>query len=124
MKQSENRYRQLQLFTGSGSLEFVAMDILRPLAKMPIGSQLMLVMMDRYLAVTKYVPTSKITALCITSLFMKPCVILYGFPGLVRTGCGTQFINKLFDSLCGLSGTKHLTATVYHSQANGASLSV
>lgn len=67
----------------------------------------------------RVVPTSKTTALQIASLFMDFWIIPNGIPEFVLTDNGTQFISKLFELICAVLGTRHLTTTAYYLQTNG-----
>lgn len=98
-KQSEKGRRPLELFPASTPPKFVAMDILRPLRRVPNGNQFVLLLTDRYLKVEGAVSTSKTTGEHNASIYMDHCIILFGVPDYVLADSGTQFLNKLFESL-------------------------
>lgn len=73
----------LQLFTGIGPLEFVAMSILGPLLKTSNRNQLVLVMKDCDLKVTRAVPKFLTTATHIAWMLLTYCITPCGIPEYV-----------------------------------------
>lgn len=106
-----NKLSEKQLFPASGPSYFVAMDILGPLRNPPCDKHFVLLMTDRYKKITKTVATSRKTNLHIAPLLLGNWVLPYRIPDYVLTDNGTQFISKVFESLCGYFGTEHPTTT-------------
>lgn len=74
-------------------------------------------MPDRYLKFEKAVPSSNKTASQIASLFIDFWTMPYGKPTHMLMDYRTWFVNNLFEMLCALLRTKHLTTTAYQLQA-------
>lgn len=62
-------------FPPKGPLNFVAMDIIVFLAKTPQEIQYVLVIMDRYIEVTRTIRTSKTTASNVSNLFLDHWIV-------------------------------------------------
>lgn len=73
-KTSEKRRRPLHLFPASDSF---AIDTLGPLSKTSNGNQFELVKTDRHLKLSLAVPTSRVTAVHIVSMFVDHWIISY-----------------------------------------------
>lgn len=74
---ANKRWRTLQLFLASGLPDFVERAILGPLPKRLNGSQYVLIIKDLYLQIRKDVPTPKMTASHIETLFMDNWITPY-----------------------------------------------
>jgi Integrase zinc binding domain len=109
----------LKLFPASGTLEFVAMDILGPLPKMEYGNRFLLVISDRFSKLTRTVPLRTITALGVPKAFCDAWVFSYGPPRYFLKDNGTQFNAKFFLSVCRELGIAKIFTTAYHPQTNG-----
>lgn len=89
------------------------MDILGPLPKPTQVTQYVLVMTDRYSKLTQPVPAAKTSATQVKNIFLDHSIIPFGIPNYVLTDNGPQLINKIFATICGYLGVKHLTTTAY-----------
>lgn len=102
-----------------GLLEFIAIEVLRPLPRTTSGNQYAIVITDRYSKVTRAIPTSKTASTHAANIFFEHWVIPYGIPKYLLTDNGPQFTSKFFAMICSLLGVKHLTTTAYHPQTKG-----
>lgn len=118
---ADKLWRPLQLFLAKDPVELVAMDILGPLPGTWNGNQFVLVIMDQFSKLVRVVPTPKMTALSMGSLFMDKEGILYayGVSQYVLTDIVTQFSCKLFESLWIFWRIKHVVTTAYTSETIG-----
>lgn len=116
-----NRYRHkrsLQLFPLSGSLDFVAIDILRQLSKTTSKNRYVVVITDRYSKLTRAIMSSKTALAHIVNTFLDQRIIPYGIRSFILTDNRSQIVSKVFATLCGLLGVKHLTTTASCPQTN------
>lgn len=87
-KLSEKHVRPKQLFLATSALEFIIMDILRPLWRTLNGHQLVLVIKIHYWKFQKSVQTSRRNPFLVFSKFMGNWVFPYGVPEYVLTDNG------------------------------------
>lgn len=97
-KLSEKRRHPPELHPVNGLLEYVTMDIWRPFRRMLDAKEHDLVRKDRCLKVTRAIPTSKVTASRIVSLFMDNWIIPYCILAHLLTDNGTQIVIKIYSS--------------------------
>ena len=109
----------LKLFPPTRPLEFVAIDILGPLARTTQGNRFLLVISDRFSKLTKTVPLKRITAYTIARAFCDQWVFVYGAPVYLLSDNGRQFTAKFFQEVCTKMGIRNLFTTTYHPQTNG-----
>jgi Integrase zinc binding domain/Integrase core domain len=109
----------LKLFSASGPLEYVAMDILGPLPKQAHGNRFLFVISDRFSKLTRIVPLRTITALGVAKAFCYAWLFWYGPPRYLLMDNGTQFNAKLFLAVCRELGIEKIFTTAYHPQTNG-----
>lgn len=100
---SNTRYiqkRLLQVCLPSGSLDFVAMDILDTLPCTANKNQQIIVIADWYSKQTRAIPTAKITTTHVANDFPNQRVVLYGIPTYLLTDSGPQFASTIFATIC------------------------
>lgn len=114
----EHRHN-LQLFPVTGPLEFVAINISGALLKVTKGNQHVVIITDRYSKLERVVPTARISTTAWACMFFDAWVFPYCIPSYCFTDTGTQFLSKLFGTMCTHPGTKHKRTTVYHPRTNG-----
>lgn len=111
--------RSMHLFSASGSLEFGAMDIVGPLPKTTQGIQHISVISDCYSKLARAVPTSRTTATHVANVSIDHFLISYSISKYELADNGTQFVGKLFATVCALFGGTHIATTAYYPQRNG-----
>ncbi|CAN8067637.1 unnamed protein product [Agarophyton chilense] len=120
MRRTQNRsQKRLKLFPAAKPLEFVAMDIVGPFPKSVTGHEYILVITDRFTKLCREVPLRPTTAPVVARTFLENWAYPYGIPNYLLTDNGPQFVSKFFEEICRALGTKHVTTTAYHPQANG-----
>ena len=90
----------LKPFPRTRPLQFVAIDILGPLARTRQGNQFLLVISDRFSKLKKTVPLKCISAYTIALAFCDQCVFVYGAPVYLLSDNGLQFTAKFFHEVC------------------------
>lgn len=90
-----------------------------PLPRTEGGSKYIFVIPDRHSKLTKSIPTVRMTATSIVSIFMELSVSNFRIPSTVLTDNGPQFSSKFFAALCKKLEDKTLVTTNYHLQDNG-----
>lgn len=116
-KPSYERWRAQQLFPGSGSLELVAMDILGLLWRCYTATNMYGI--DGSILQTNKSQTY-VQNDCVTHCIPFDGQINYTarYTDALLTENGTQFVIKIFNSLCTFLLTKHLVTTAYHPWTN------
>lgn len=89
-----------------------------PVAKEKSGNRLIVVIMDRYKTLTPSIPSSKITAPHVASIFSDQWVRPQGIPTFQLTDNCPEFRRNFFETLCALLGVKHLMTTAYSRQTD------
>jgi len=80
----------MRLFSATEPFAALAIDLLGPLPRTPVGYEYILVICDRFTQVTRAVPLRDITALDVLSAFLDTWVASYGLPDLVLSDNGPQ----------------------------------
>ena len=109
----------LKLFLPTRPLEFVAIDILGPLARTTQGNRFLLVISNRFLKLTKMVPPKRITAYTIARAFRDQWIFVCIAPVYFLSENGRQFTAKFFQEVYTKLGIQNLFTTTYHPQTNG-----
>lgn len=78
-----NHQKCLKLFPASGSLEFVAMDLLGPLSKSKGGFTSVLVITDHFSKLTRAIPMKSTTASAVDQSFLDNWIYVYGAPNTI-----------------------------------------
>lgn len=105
-------------FPPSDRFEHVHVDLVGPL---PIsdGFRYLCTFIDRSTLWTEAIPILDISAENVARVFYRNWVARYGVPLRITSDRGPQFRSQLFNELCKLLGTDHISTTSYHPQANG-----
>lgn len=90
---------------------FISIDLLVPLLNTKMGSQHVLIVMDRYTKLTRAVSFSIITARKVSQAFTNYWVMMYGIPDFLLTSSGPQLVAKFFASVFGFLGFKKKETT-------------
>jgi hypothetical protein len=101
------------------TLEFIFLDIIGPLPVTKSGNKYLVVFGDRYSKAMSVVAVPNITTETLARAFVLDWVAVYGIPYFLLTENGTQFISKLFQTVCRLLGVDQLFTTAYHPSTNG-----
>lgn len=110
--------RYLHLFSPTGPMEIVAMDMLGPLSKTTKENQLLFIITDCYSKLTRVVLTALITMKTVAEMSFNTWVIPYAIPAFLSMENGSQLVIEIFKTMGRHLGRKHLTAAAYHSQTN------
>ena len=98
--------------------ERVCIDLVGPLPKAKGGCQYILTCMDVATRWPEAVALNRTTAPVIvkhlTEMFSRN-----GFPGVVVSDNGPQFVSKTFKAFCNKNGIQHVTTSVYCPESNG-----
>lgn len=118
--QNNEKRRRANLFSPSGLLDWVTIDILDPLPKTEGGNMNIILIANRYWKQTKAIATAISTATRTADLFMEHLVNIFGISSTVLTDNGLQFTFKFFTALFKQLCVKVVTTTGHHPQANGS----
>ena len=110
---------ELKTFPPSGPLEYIAIDILGELPRIPRGPRYLFVMTHRYSKLTRTVPLWKITAETVDQAFIAHCVFVYGAPVELLSDNGRQFTSRFFFAACKIISIESVFTTAYHPQTKG-----
>jgi len=97
----------------------VHVDIVGPLPASSQGHSYLLTMLDRTTRWPEVIPLKTISAQVIADTFVLEWVARFGVPATVTTDRGTQFSGSVWKCMCKQLGTRHVSTTAYHPQANG-----
>jgi len=97
----------------------VHVDLVGPLPVAADGSTYLLTMIDRTTRWLEAVPLRDISAATCSQAFLGTWVSRFGVPSTLTSDRGTQFTSEAWRKLCEQIGTRHVTTTAYHPQANG-----
>lgn len=95
------------------------MNIMGNLPETTNANQLVIIMTDRYLGVTRAIPARNKTSSHATLPSINSWTMLYGILKLLLMESRPQFMCKYFNEICRLLGVKQRTITTYHPQRNG-----
>ncbi len=104
----------LTLFPARAPLESVALDLLGPLPKSKRGNTHILVMVDRFSKLCRFLPMRSTTADKVARAFCDEWVFVYGPPKTLLTDNGPQLTAKLFLEACRLLGIRNVFTSTYH----------
>ena len=99
--------------------ERISMDVVGPLKQTHNGNQYILVMID---SLTKWPEATAIpnqTAETIAKIFVENIICRHGMPKSLLTDRGTNFVSKLFQSICSILKIDRLLTTSYKPSTNG-----
>lgn len=109
----------MQLPTPSKSLYFAIIVVLGLLTTSRQESLLVLVILDHYGKLTLAVPTARVTALLVATIFLKNWIVPFEFVNTALAGNGLQFVSSPFAPLCTLLKTIPVTRTEYNLYSTG-----
>ena len=98
--------------------ERVCVDIVGPLPKARGGYEYLLTAIDVATRWPEAVALKKTTAAIIVR-HLKDMFSRNGFPGVVVSDNGPQFLSKIFKSFCAKNGIQHVTTSIYCPESNG-----
>ena len=103
----------------SQPLELVCMDFLS-LESSKGGFQHILVITDHFTRYAVAVPTKNMLSRTVAQVFLDQFVVHYGFPARIHSDQGANFVSKMIEDLCKLSGMEKSRTSPYHAMGNGA----
>ncbi len=106
-------------FCACSPLESVALDVLGGLPKSCKGELYILVMVDRFSKLCRFLPMRSSSAENVAETFCNKWVFVYGPPKTLLTNSGPHLIPKLFLETCGVLGVRNVFTSTYHSRTNG-----
>lgn len=110
---------KLQLFSASGTLDYVSKDIVGHFPETTQLWQYIIFMMDKNSKLVLAIQGFKRTATNVANIFFDHLLFPYGISAYIFTDNGTQFDRKCFATTCSLLCVKQLIRTAYHSQMRG-----
>lgn len=123
MKAEFKHQRQIQLFSPSGLLEFIEIDILGPLLlRLPrtrSGNQFVVLNTDRYSTLARAVPPSQLSSTHVAHIFINNWVVTYGLPDIMQSDNGQNVCHRTLYLSLSVSWREKFTTTAYHPQTNG-----
>jgi len=122
--QRHRPYGELQsLPLPNGPFEELTMDFIVDLPPSTFEEKVydsILVFVDRYTKVTRYLPCNKTcTAVQLTDLFIKEIVSKYGVPKGIVSDRGSVFTSAYWSSFCHETQVKRRLSTAFHPQTDG-----
>jgi len=99
-------------------LELVCMDFLT-LEMSKGGFQYILVITDNFTKYALAIPTKNMTTKTTAASFFNQFVVHYGFPKRIHSDQGPNFVSKIIQELCELSGMNQSHTSPYHAMGNG-----
>ena len=106
-----------------GPWQELAMDFITGLPPSLVGPSVydaILVIVDRFTKMAKYLPATKtITAVELAELFFKEIVLKYGMPKGIISDRGSVFTSEFWSSLCFHARVKRRLSTAFHPQTDG-----
>ncbi|HBS53358.1 MAG TPA: hypothetical protein DD806_05115 [Flavobacterium sp.] len=106
--------------TASKPFEKVYLDIVGPLTLTENGNKYALTFLDDLTKFFRAIPLQNQEACTVAKAFVKEIICLHGIPEILLTDQGSNFVGKLFKSICKLLDLKKIQTTAYHPQTNGA----
>lgn len=101
----------MHLVSPSGPPKFMRIDKLGPLTKTKQGNRFVFVKTDWYSEITTAIPTGKVTAIAVATVFLEQRMVPYKIPNIALTNNGPQFLMKILTALCALLETRPVTTT-------------
>lgn len=89
------------------------MDILELLPKTKPGNQFVVLMTNRYINLSKAIPTNGISATTVARIAFERRVANYGISIKPVNDSGSKFVSKFFEMVCGTLGVNNNT-TIEH----------
>lgn len=99
-------------------LESIAIDIQETVPKTESGKSSIVLMMDCFLKLAKAIPTTKITATTVGTIFEEHGLGSSGISTNILSDGRPQFIAKLLAAVCTQRSTKAIATTEYYFHAN------
>lgn len=117
VKITKHTHAPLQSFPDSDRFEHVHIDIV--VLEYSEGYRYLCTFADRTTRWLEAIPLKDISAETVCKTFYEQWVSRYGVPLRITSDRGAQFTSQLFNELCSLLGSSHITTTAYNPKANG-----
>lgn len=114
----QNLKRKLHLFPARKPLQFVPVDMLRPLPHFTKVNQYLVVITNRFAKVTRPIQSGNRTATQVSNVLFESWNIQYGIPTHILTDTGVQITIELLETPCTILGGKYLPTTAYLRRTN------
>src|SRR5207245_2581033 len=84
------------------------------------GNRYALLVMDSFSHFCEILPLKTIEAREVAERLYHDCITRYGVPALIASDRGVQFLSRIMERLCELTGIKRVPSIPYRPQANSA----
>lgn len=105
--------------TGSSRFQRVFMDIVGPYPQAYSGNKYILTVQDDLTKFLEAFPLPDKSAYTVARSLVEKFFLKYHFPSILVSDCGTEFLNKIQESVCKLLKIKQITSAPYHHQTIG-----
>ena len=113
------RYHELNTITSNYPFEHIAIDLAGPFPTSFIGNNFLFVLIDIHSRFVLLKPIKNKTMEIIAETLIELFTI-FGFPKILQSDNGTEFVNQLVDQISRSTMIEHRLISPYHPRANGA----
>jgi Integrase zinc binding domain/Integrase core domain len=106
--------------TSSSSFEKIFVDLVGPLTETVNGYKYILTIQDELTKFIENVPLRNKEAENVAKGLVNEFILKYGIPNKITSDQGTEFMNKVFESICTMLKIEQTFSTAYHHESIGA----
>lgn len=102
--------------TPNEPFQTILMDLIGPITSSLNNNSYALTILCELTKYLVVIPLRNKEATTVAKAFIDDFLLIYGPPRAVRTDCGSEFVNKLFEEVTKLMNIEHKTSVPYHPQ--------